>query len=205
MKIVLLFLLSISVNIFSQSIMHPGKFGFGYYYAHSIHQNYNVQGHNIFISSGKFDAYFSISKALTEKDSYYSSAAEDEAYAYTFGVNIVSIKEEKKLMPLFSVFSGLINDRFSIGTGPTLAFELYNNNNIRIVPEAVAAVTFYDILGNEIIGEAGLTFGTSLDIAAVTDFFILTLAPGYSAGDDVSFFSVSIGISFTPDNANSDE
>ena len=96
-------------------------------------------------------------------------------------------------MPLFSVFSGLINDRFSIGTGPTLAFELYNNNNIRIVPEAGAAVTFYDILGDEIIGEA------------VTDFFILTLAPGYSAGDDVSFFSVSIGISFTPDNANSDE
>jgi len=205
MKIFCILFVCFISNIFSQSIMHPNQFGFGYQYSQSLNEKYNINGHTLYVSSGSFDFFYGYTKSVVMTDKPLSYETEDEFNAYIMGISLVSLKEGRNLMPSFSFFVGGIKDAFCVGLGSTVAYKLYDQDHIRIVPEAGATITFFDIAEKEIIGEAEVAFGFSLDMAIVTDYFILGIAPGYNAGEGVSFFSFGIGLSITPFKGNTDE
>jgi len=145
MKIFCILFFCLTSTIFSQTIMHPRQFGFGYYYSHSLYEKYDINRHMLYLSSGSFDVFYGFSKSVLMKDTPLSYGKDEQFNTYIMGINLVSLREERNLMPSFSFFVGGVKDLFCIGLGPAVAYKLYDQNHIRIVPEAGATLTFFDI------------------------------------------------------------
>ncbi len=198
MKFTILFLTCISINLFSQAIIHPKKFGFGYHYGFTLDNRYVVSAQSGFISSGNFDFLVGFVKKKITSPNLFRYSEEKEVETLSIGMNFVSIKEGRKMLPSFTVFIGSIREKFCLGIGPSITYELYDYNHVRILPEAGVSITFYDLGSRSIIGGAELAFSTDINIAVVLESVAIILSPGYSIGKDASYFIFSAGISIIP-------
>ncbi|HSP86781.1 MAG TPA: hypothetical protein VLN45_01505 [Ignavibacteriaceae bacterium] len=177
----------IPLNINGQSIIHPHKVGIGYHYSNSLDKNVTAYSHNFYFSSGKFDFYGSISSAEDEEQTISGGGV---------GFNIASIKEERKFIPSFSAFIGSVEDLTVLAIGPTMTFQLFDNETLRILPEAGCALMLIGLFSESVVSKSELSFYIGINHSIkIIDEFILTINPAYNITESISYFNISAGFS----------
>jgi hypothetical protein len=179
---------------FSQTFFHPNKFGLGYNFNNSSNHLINNNNHLVYISSGKIDGYMFYSNAR------YSNIPEE---SFGLGVNIYRISENKRWYPSLSLLLIEIDEEIGVGVGTSFPFEIYNQKNLLLIPEIGGSIALikandYDILsGGKGSVHAGLNIGYYLGRN-----IIITGMPGLVLTSPNSYFSISIGLIFTPDKVD---
>lgn len=189
MKVVI-FLLTIflSSSIFSQTALHPGKTGAGYYYLHSLSGKYSADEHNFYYSTGKID----IGLFITNIEIKNGKPTND--YIDNFGLSFrYTVLREGNLMPSVNFLLGSDNDLF-IGVGPGLAYIVFDEGIIRIYPELFGFFSLKNIEGES---HSELSIESNLATAfRLGDVGYFIFQPGYTSSKSAHYFSLAGGLSF---------
>lgn len=188
MKIFFYFFIIISFQaIYARSTLHPGKAGAGYYYLHSLTDEFSADAHNFYLSAKRFDLFLAVSTVTIENESFTD---------FGLGISLPFIKEGRRLMPTMNFTIGSAAERtVFFGLGPGLAFLIMDYDFIRLYPEAGAQLTIYGLDSSaDFSGQISFTLDMVIALRLGTGGF-LVIQPGYSTGESVHYYSLAGGIS----------
>jgi hypothetical protein len=181
------FILFTFQEIYAQSTLHPGKAGAGYYYLHSLTDEFSAESHNFYLSTKRFDIFLAASAVKIENESFND---------FGLGISIPFIKEGRRLMPAMNFTIGSAAERaLFFGLGPGLAYLILDYDFIRIYPEAAAQLTIFGLVPSvDFSGQISFTTDMVIALRLGTGGF-LVIQPGYSTGGSVHYYSLAGGIS----------
>jgi hypothetical protein len=196
MKILLYFFVTlISTSAFAQSTLHPGKMGAGYYYLHSISEEFSTDANTFYFSTGHIDISFFVSNTKIEQNRLLQKSKNVQNLGLNVG--ITSVKEGKRILPTMNLSIGSAAEKLVfLALGPSMAFIVFDDENYRIYPEAGVLITFLGLDSSDNF-QTEVSFGTDLVIAFhLRNAGFLILQPGYSTSKSIHYFSLAGGISF---------
>jgi hypothetical protein len=189
-------LLFITGSNSAQSIIHPGRVGFGYAYGYSDVNGMNLYGNSFYISSGHIDFVLN----------FYDLETGTKDIPYTSGsISYTSIKPNRRIYPSFHLGYGGGNNAV-LSFGISVAGEIFHDTDFKILPEGGVEFAYAKGGGgnsNEtetfnLAGNAGFYANVNVAFGGETVPFYITLSPGIEVSSKATSYSIALAASIVP-------
>lgn len=192
-KLIILFLFLMASDIlFSQSFIHPGKFGVGYIIGYASGNEYSSFLQSVYLSTGNLDIAASFANSKVKNNKVYSNSL---FVGYTF------CKKDSKYFPSIGISIIDLDKSMDIGVGLSLAILATDKTYLKIKPEFGLTILtessnkndFINWLMNNVVLDAGLNFSFEIN-----KYLVLNLSPGLEIVFQATNFVAVCGISIIP-------